>query len=535
MKKILSSVFVLALFLSACTKQQFEDAYTDPSKVSGTTVDRQFAGVLSSNLNYSMYRYYPYFAVYQNTMIPWTQTAATLNTNGRYIPGAAAIDDFWGSYYALLAQYKDLLRVNATLSAEEQQANRIYIIAATIYFYDFTQKAVDIWGDIPWTDAGLLGTLSGNYQGATASAKYDDAPTIYTTMLDSLKGFADELNSISIPATVSPGLKTQDFINHGDATKWEQYCNSLRIRMLTRVSGVDAFKSRVKSEISAIVNNPSTYPIVTTNDDNILINVVNTTTAINNGTNTGNSADFYTGLIGWGSADRAGKEMIDFMNTNKDPRERAMFEPGEAANGTYIGLDPSLTSTQQTAILDAGTIARYNRSTLSQNIYLPGILITAAETNLSLAEYFLNEGMDASAKTAYEAGATASIDFYFWLRTLSDNSVSGDLQPLASSEISDYLTQTDVAWNSATTAAEKLKRIATQKWINSSVLRPMETWAEYRRLDLPVLTFKPDVGTQQLPPYRWLYPTNESTYNTANYKAVKDKDNPDTKIFWDVK
>lgn len=533
MKKILSSVFVVALALSACTKQQFEDTYSDPSKVSSTTVDRQFAGVLSSNLSYVMFKYYQYFAVYQNTLIPWTQTAATLNTNGRYIPGAAAISDYWGSYYTLLAQYKELLRVNAALSEQEQQDNRIYIILATIYFYDFTQKSVDIWGDIPWSGAGLLGTDAGDYQAATASAKYDDAATIYTTMLDDLKGFADELNSISVPSTVSPGLTTQDYINHGDLTKWKQYCNSLRIRMLSRVSGVDAFKSRAESEIASIVGNTGTYPIVSTNDDNIQVNVVSTTTSINNGTGTGNSADFYTGLIGWGYADRGGKMMIDFMNTNKDPRERAMFEPGDSAKGVYRGLDPSLTSTEQTEILDSAVIARYNRSTLSQNIYLPGILITAAETNFYLAEYYLNNGMDALAKAAYEGAVTNSVNWYFWLRTLSDNSVSGDLEPLAAGEIASFLAMPGVAWTG--TSAAKLNLIATQKWINSCVMRPMETWAEYRRLDLPALNFKPDVGTQTLPPYRWVYPTNELTYNADNYAAVQSKDNLDTRIFWDIK
>ena len=171
MKKILLSVIVLVLVLSACTKEQFEDTYSDPAKVSTTTIDRQFAGVLSSNLSYVMYRYWQYFVVYQNTLTPWTQTAVTLNTNGRYIPGAAAVGDYWTTYYALLAQYKELLRVNGALTETEQQANRIYVIAATIYFYDFTQKAVDIWGDIPWSGAGLLGTLNGDYKNATASQR----------------------------------------------------------------------------------------------------------------------------------------------------------------------------------------------------------------------------------------------------------------------------------------------------------------------------------------------------------------------------
>lgn len=542
MKKIFPGVLVLLLIASGCTKKQFADAYTDPSKLSETTIDRQFAGVLTSNLNYTMYHYWDYFVVYQNTVIPWSQTAVTLNTNGRYIPGAAAISDFWGTYYKLVAQYKDLVKIYNGMSTTDQQANRIYMIAATIFYYDYTQKAVDMWGDIPWSGAGLLGSVGGDFQAATASAKYDDAATIYTKMLDDLKGFSDELNTISVPAGVATSLKTQDFLNHGDITKWKRYNNSLRLRLLTRVSGVTSFQSRSNSEIASIAGNPTSYPVVSTYTDNIMIKVVsmqnpspNDVTGINNGTNTGNSSDFYTGLIGWGQADRANKGMIDLMNANSDPRLRAMFEPGDSANGVYKGLDPMLTSTDQSTILNGGTIARYNRSTLSQNNYLPGVLINAAEVHFLLAEYYLKAGNDANAKTEYESGVTQSINYYFWLRTLSNSTVSGPLAPLSPSEITAYLASPGVSWAGAATATEKLNRIATQKWINYSVLQPQEAWAELRRLKLPALTFVPDNGTQKLPPNRWLYPTNELTYNPANYQAVQSKDNLTTKIFWDVK
>jgi hypothetical protein len=161
-------------------------------------------------------------------------------------------------------------------------------------------------------------------------------------------------------------------------------------------------------------------------------------------------------------------------------------------------------------------------------------LITAASTQFSLAEYYLKQGMDANAKAAYEAGITQSINFYYWLRTLSNSTVSGDLTPLGPTEINDYLSEPGIDWGTAANTAEKLNRIATQKWINSNVLRPMETWAEFRRLDLPVLTFTPDAGSQQLPPNRWLYPANEITYNSENYNAVKANDNLSTKIFWDT-
>ncbi|HVM88482.1 MAG TPA: SusD/RagB family nutrient-binding outer membrane lipoprotein [Puia sp.] len=534
MKKIiLYALLVFMLGFMACTKKQFSDAYSDPTKVSTTTLPIQFAGFLSSNLNYVNYHYWDYFVVYQNTLIPWSQTAVTLNTNGRYLPGAAAINDVWNTYYGFVAQYKELVKLNAALSADDQASNRIIMIAATIYYYDFTQKVVDLFGDIPWSEAGLLSTKSGDY--VAAAAKYDDAATIYTKMLDDLKGFADELNSISVPTSVATLMQTQDFLNHGDINKWKMYCNSLRLKLLTRVSGVASFQSRVSSEISSIVGSPSNYPVVSDYTNNIAVKVVNITSGgVNNGTGIGASSEFYTGLIGWGSADRANEAMIDTMNNNSDPRLRVMFEPGSNANGAYNGLDPTLASTNQNTILNAGTIARYNRSTLSQNDYLPGTLINAAEVDFLLAEYYLKSGNDASAQAAYEAGISQSINYYFWLRSISNDNTVAAPAPLGANEISNYLVSSGIAWSGAATVADKLNRIAIQKWINYSVLQPMESWAEIRRLKLPSLTFLPDAGVQKLPPNRWLYPTSESTYNPTNYASVQSKDNLSTKIFWDV-
>ncbi|MEO8413899.1 MAG: SusD/RagB family nutrient-binding outer membrane lipoprotein [Ginsengibacter sp.] len=538
MKKIFLIIAIVGVAgLSSCTKKQLADDYTDPSKVSSTTVEKQFAGFLSANLGYAMYQYWNYFVVLQNTMLPWTQTVGIINSPGRYVPGAAAIDTRWSNYYASMAQYKELLRLYSTLSTADQADKRIYIIAATIYFYDQTQKTVDLYGSIPWSNAGLLGTNGGDYVKSTPT--YDDPSTIYTTMLDDLKGFSDELNTISLKTGVATVINTQDFINHGDLTKWKKYCNSLRMRMLTRVSGVASFQSRVSSEIAAMLANPSNYPLVLTNADNILISVTDPTTGVSNGSGTGSGASFHTGLIGWGGGDISGKVMVDFMNNNADPRLRTIFAPGDSAKpaGTYTGLDPSLGNTPATDLVNSGKLARYNRSTLSQNIYVPGMIINAAEVNFLLSEYYLNAGNDASAKSTYEAGINQSVDYYYYLRTISnDNTDMLSLKPPAPAEKSAYIASSGVAWATAATTAEKLNRIATQKWINYNVLEPDENWAEIRRLKLPALVFVADnSGLASLPPNRWVLPSNEITYNSTNYEAVAANDKLSTKIFWDIK
>lgn len=535
MKKIfLIAAIVTAAGLLSCTKTQFSDNYADPKTVNETTVEKQFAGVLTANLDFVMYKYWNYFVILQNTALPWSQATGILNNPARYVPGSAAITDRWTNFYNFLAQYKEFLNLYSKLSDAEKADKRIYLIAATIYFYDHSEKVVDLHGDIPWSAAGMLSTNGGDYNASYAT--YDDAATIYTKMLDDLKAFADELNSINVPETVAAIIKSQDFINHGDVTLWKKYCNSLRLRMLTRVSGVSAFQSRVGSEISSISANASTYPVIASNDENISIKVTSNTTKINNGTSTGTDAEFYKGLIGWGSADIPSKPMVDLMINNNDPRLRAMFQPGENSGGVYAGLDPSLDGSTQNALANGGTLSRYNFSTISRNTNIPGMLINAAEVSFLLAEYYLGAGDDAAAKAAYEQGINQSIDYYYWLRSISDDASQGDLTPTTQVEKDAYIASPAINWSLAADNSAKLNLIATQKWIHYSVLQPIESWTEIRRLKLPALTFVPDnTNAQTLPPNRWVYPSDESTYNAANYETVKSKDNFMTKIFWDVK
>ncbi len=518
---------VLALGTSSCTKKQLADAYPNPATVSTTTVEKQFAGVLNSYNADVMYHYWNYFVVLQNTALHYTQAVGWQNAPAQYVPGAAAISDRWSSYYTFLSQYKEMVNVYNKMSETDKKDKRIYLIAATIYFYDHTQKVVDLHGDIPWTQAGLLSTNNGDY--ASSYPKYDAPEAVYTKMLDDLKGFADELNTISIPSGVTTVMQTQDYINHGNIALWKKYCNSLRVRMLTRVSLSSTFASRYTSEMAAITSNSASYPLVLTNADNIKVAVYNLTTPIN-------STDFYSGLIGWGSNDMANKGMIDTMNNNADPRLRAMFQPGTNAAGAYKGMDPTLDATTQGDLIKGGTISVYNYSAISKNKYLPGNIINAAEVNFLLSEYYLNAGNDAAAKSAYETGIKASIDFYYALRPLSDDNSSGTLVPTNDAEKNAYLASPGIKWENATTKDAKLNRIAVQKWTNYSVLQPLESWAEIRRTKLPKLTFQVDnTNAQTLPPNRWVYPSSEITYNKPNYDAVASKDKLSTKLFWDVK
>lgn len=524
MKKLLL-IFLTALTLgiTSCEKSAFEESYPDPSKISNTTVEKQFTGFLNSNKWYVLPDYWNYFVVLRITLNRYNQAVGWSNAAGQYIPGGGAVSDRWGTFYNFVAQYRELEKVYAKLSTSDQADRRIYKIASTIYFYDHAQKNVDLHGDIPLTTAGMLSSNGGDYE--NSYAKYDGAEVLYTKMLDDLKGFSDELNTIKVSDGILAGFKTQDFVNKGDITLWKKYCNSLRLRILTRVSDVATLQARAKSEMADILGNPAKYPVVSANGENIQINVYDLNTDIH-------SKNFRTGLEDW-DGNIAGKAMIDHMNKNADPRLRAMFEPGVNAKGAYAGLDPTADGSTQTALIAGGTISIYNRSTISRNQFFPGVIINAAEVSFLAAEYYLKAGNAAAAKAAYEKGIAQSIDYYYQFRKVSNDNTSGALLATTDGEVQKYLAADAVSWDKAT---DKLSLIATQKWIHYSVIQPYESWAEIRRLDLPKFTFQVDNSSaQKEPPFRWVYPSSEQTYNATNYATVKAKDNLTTKIFWDVK
>ncbi|HLT08645.1 MAG TPA: SusD/RagB family nutrient-binding outer membrane lipoprotein [Cyclobacteriaceae bacterium] len=523
--KTILMAFAISLLTLACQVSDFEDNYTDPSRISQTSVEKQYTGFMIANRTYVLPSYWNYFVVLRITLNRYNQAVGWENVENQYVPGSAAITDRWNNYYSFLAQYRELEKVYNALSSQEQQDYRVFMITAATYLYDHTQKIVDLHGDIPWSKAGMLSTNGGQY--AISYPEYDTAESIYTKMLDDLAVFADELRGLDIPAGVQVGFNTQDLINRGDKEQWLRYINSLRLRMLTRVRAVPQFSQRANTEIAAILANPSAYPLVTSNEDNITFRIHTLGTLIG-------SSDFQSGLEDW-DGNLAGKAILDHMKTNQDPRLSYVFEPGEEAGGEYIGLDPLASASVQRELIGSGTLARYNRSTLSRNQYFPGMLINATQVHLMIAEHYLTNGQMTNAKEHYETAIRESVAYYQMLRSLSNDNTAGNPIVPSAQDIENYLSQPAVSWDSANGGAGLIQRIAEQKWLHFNVVQANENWAELRRLDALDLNFWVDNSNQQsLPPKRWIYPGTEETYNTENYARVQDIDNLETRLFWDV-
>ena len=509
--------------ITSCKKESFDDVYRDPSKVRTSTVEKQFSGLQYTFRELVVPTYRNYFVTLAPTIHRYTQVIGWANSSNQLAPGAAAIVDRWDRYYQGLAQFRELEKVYNGITDAEKSEKRIFLITAKIFFYDQTQQHVDLHGSVPWSEAGQLSTNDGIY--TVSYPKYDKAEDIYTNMLDELKAISIELNSITVPSTVTNTFKTQDLINGGSVDLWKKYCNSLRLRMLTRVSASSEFSARATQEINEILSNATTYPLVLENKDNIQVDIFNNTSDIH-------SRDFLDALESWNN-NIASKKMIDNMVDNNDPRLPFMFEPGAGAAGIFIGLDQSLPSAEQNdAITSTDTkpskIAIYNRSTYSRNQNFPGVLITASEVQYLLAESKLKTGNTSGAKENFENGIKQSIDFQQRLRAVSNNSLVEAPAPPSAAEVNEYITT--IGWGT-----NNLQLIAMQKWLHFNIIQPTQNWAEIRRFDFPTFQFRVETSdNQKIVPVKWNLPQSEQAYNLENYNTVKDQDNVNIKLFWDV-
>jgi hypothetical protein len=314
----------------------------------------------------------------------------------------------------------------------------------------------------------------------------------------------------------------KDYLNDGIVSKWEKYANSIRLRMLIRASGA----MDVAADVSQILSNPGTYPLVESNDDNIMLIKAGDLQA----TTSSGSGGIRSAMETWGQYDIAPKAVCDNMLDRNDPRLVIMFDPN--INGEYKGMDPLANSTTQNQLLSDGMIARYDTATFTRNNLFPGWVIGAAEVSFLKAEAYQKGLATGDAKAAYEKGISQSIDFYY-----NVNGTGTFRDPLprpTGEEINAYINHPKVSWAAN---GDKMELIAIQKWLDTGLGNMTQTWSELRRLNKPMLEFMPDNNSasgQTLPPVRWLYPSSEAALNGDNYAAVSSKDNLKTKIFWDL-
>lgn len=213
------------LALTSCTKK-FEEMNQDPFSPTGTTVEALFNGVISSLQQPGNEIFY----LHNEIFYPETELGAlTSDAWGNSQIGTEAV---WSNYYNALSNIREIesrLDDYCTEKNDQQICDKVRAQLAIVKAFK-TFKVTDIFGDMPYTEAGKI------WQGADNQTymkpKWDKQENIYKSLLNELVWARDLLQKDTI-ATVSGNefykLPYEVLLNN-NYTLWSEFANSLILR-----------------------------------------------------------------------------------------------------------------------------------------------------------------------------------------------------------------------------------------------------------------------------------------------------------------
>ncbi len=527
MKKIIftiSTCIVTLFVFNACSDYQFDNQFPDPSKTNTVTVEKIMTGTFEKGNLWTMPWYWRYYTFDLYQMGRYAQVAGRINGNGMYEPNDGWNDRRWTDFYQMIAQYRLLEDTWEKMDESQKGDYVVFKHITTIFVYDHLQQIVDLWGDVPFTKAGYVG-ISMDIRGSKPA--YDDPVDLYKMMITDLKEINTFLAGYSPSAFINSLLKAQDYINNGDLVLWRKYCNSLRLRLASRVAENGSLTTEARSILKEMLEDPATYPVVTGNDDAVRINFqAPKLTAVEGQHEEGIKGGFESSASGhW---NRCSKIFVDALDG--DPRLEIILEKN--SDGIYVGVDPLMDGPAQEKLFNrplaegGNYFSAVDTATFSRNNKFPGLIITAAEVDFIRAEAIQKWGVNGSAEEAFKKGVKNSIELYYYLNSLGD--YRDPLPVPSTADVDAFVAQ---KWNDY---SSKEEAIAVQRWIHQGLIQTAQCWHEYRKTGYPRLQFLTDNGSilAPTPPHRLLYTVNEKNYNTENYNAVQEKDDRYRKLFW---
>ena len=225
-KKLLLAVVVL---LTGCTKS-YLDINTDPNNPSKATlglllthVEKGIADNLSVNGGLTNIT-----AVYMHQMTTRENPDQYGITGGSFYTSSP-----WDGLYANPLQDLELMINQASADQNVTYSG----IAKILKAYTFSQM-VDIWGDVPFTQANKLSSTS-----KIAYPVWDSSSSIYTALFAMLDDALADLTNTTASNKVIPG--SEDVIYGGDKAKWIRAANTIKLKLYNQVRLVQNVSAQV--------------------------------------------------------------------------------------------------------------------------------------------------------------------------------------------------------------------------------------------------------------------------------------------------
>lgn len=333
-----------------------------------------------------------------------------------------------GSYSQLYSRVLQQLEVVRRQSENEPGT---FLAATALRAYTY-QLLVDAYGETPYSEA-----LTDNTQ-----PKYDDGKDVYAGIIAELEeAKAAATASSSVCANLTFGKTTA---TTGNAAEWIKFANSILLKLYMRESGVVDTKAKVAALIAE--NNFITSDVVY---DQCWSNA------------SGSYSPLYT------ESKTITSDLTLNYNITATVKAEGVNDSRLYANW-YDGVKGMVGNVSGTNL--SAELAGTNTADLAQPNYrydMPAYLMTVAEVDFFLAEYYAKAGDNAKAKSMYEAAIAASFA----------TAGVADVSAAVTSEAYPY------------DSNNPMKNIGIQKWIHyATTMQGFEAWCELRRIGYPAFS-----------------------------------------------
>jgi Starch-binding associating with outer membrane len=523
-------LLILVLFVSSCDKG-FEEMNTNPNAYTDPVLGNLFtssqvrtAGVGTADRNRVSIKYFAGTNQYMASL--GTNWSGDKNfENGQF-------GDLFETIYSM--HLKELVQMLDLTKDKPDLIN--YYAAGSIWRVFVLHRATDIYGDVPYNEAGL-GYIEGTFK-----PKYDKQSEIYPKMLSELEAAIKQFD----PA--KPTLGSSDIIYGGSIDKWKTFGYSLMLRLGMRLTNVDAVKSKewVQKAIAGGVMKSNA-------DQAVVKHTTGSTNSENRDAAELKRESFPESNVGKGPVKLA-KTLIDLLVSYNDPRlpfyatlwegnilsQQAAKLPTTTNPALQKGLPNGYDATTIKTVIptfsnnDLANYSEPNTGTIA-SLIAPTVIQSYAEVEFLLAEASLR-GWDAgTAVSHYNAAINASMKTISIFPTPVLYGSSGPFT-ITQTQIDNYIAAHPL--NGATFAAS-MEQIYTQFYLHMFMLYDnFEEFSTQRRTGYPVLT-PPNypgnfTGGKML--LRLRYPVSEASLNKENYEIALGIQGPDlytTPVWWD--
>lgn len=487
LKQILSVVLLAAIFGSC--KKDLLDINVDPNNP--TTVSATPELVLPAALNATV-GIYNNSTGGNNTFVFAGLWMGHTSYSGNYAIATenvsyALTNNFAAGTFALI--YDNIEDYDFVEQKGVQQGNSFYrAIGMLMKAYNY-QTLVDLYNNVPYTQA-LQGT-------AVKTPAYDNGKAIYDDLgkkMDTAISLFKQSGNTSI---------TGDIMFKGDNAKWQDFANTVKLRLLLRQSQIADRQSYIKAEAAKFAGATFLASDATVNPG--YLNSAGKTNPFW-GTNI-NTAGTYTQELY-----RANQFAINFYKSNNDPRLAKFYAPVAGTTNTFQGnsFGDQGVPNSKTSTIGPGVLKSFSQS---------AVIMLGAESYFLQAEAALRGLITADAKMLYQTGVEQSFMYL----------------GLTQAQASTYYSQNnnkDVNWDATTSMQEKLALIIRQKWAAETWINELEPYNDYRRLRLPSdIPLSSSPLSTGLLPNRLLYPQREFDVNGENVVA-QGTIVPGSKVWW---